>query len=261
MRKPALWPRNTHRWLSVVIVAPMLLVAATGILFEYVQPMGWRNQQVNAGWLPGYSARPSDPVKDIRGVIPDGAALWIAGRTGLYRVQGSMVKAVPALEQQELRNLYVTPQGLLATSPQGLWLVKNDDARLVLKGLVLQASGNEQQLFAVVRGRGPMVSTNGGADWAPLDPQQVSALASLPAVAATGRIAISQLIHDLHTGKALTGESGEAVWNHIVGLSLLFLCCTGFYMWWKHQKNGNGSRPKAVSRKAKAGKPAEEAAR
>jgi hypothetical protein len=142
------------------------------------------------------------------------------------------------LAKEDIRSLVATPQGALAISQQGLWKETQGEWKNILKGPVLQANGDAGTLTAVLRGKGPQVSRDGGANWEPLMPVLKPALASLPKSDAPVEVTLAQLVKDLHTGKALVTDKAEWIWQDVMGLVLVFLSCSGFYMWWSKRRAG-----------------------
>lgn len=250
MRKILTWPRRWHAWLAVALLLPFLLIAVTGILFAHGPALGFRDIRVPVGWLPGYGA---DSGPAVRGAAPAGDGWWVLAPQGVVRVTGDRAVVVAALAREEIRSLVATPQGTLAVSPQGLWKESGGEWRKVLRGPVLQAGGDAGALVAVLRGKGPQVSHDGGATWAPLVPALQPALATLPAPDAAPRVTLAQLVHDLHTGKALVTEKAEWIWQDLMGLVLVFLSGSGFYMWWSKRRAARRAAAAIAVQAARAG--------
>ncbi|MCD6060487.1 MAG: hypothetical protein K0S16_798 [Moraxellaceae bacterium] len=233
MRKLLNWPRRWHAWLAIALLLPFLIIAVTGVLFAHGPSLGFREIRVPVGWLPGYGES-GGPV--LRSAAPSGGVWWVLAPQGVVRVENGVAQVVPALAQEDIRSLVVTPQGVLGVSQQGLWKETQGEWEKILKGPVLQANGDAQTLTAMLRGKGPQVSRDGGASWEPLQSALAPALAALPKSDAPTEVTLAQLVHDLHTGKALFTGKAEWVWQDVMGLTLLFLACSGFYMWWSKRR-------------------------
>lgn len=241
MRKILTWPRRWHAWLAIALLLPFFIIAITGILFAHGPSLGFREIRVPVGWLPGYGQEGGPAV---RGAVPAGDGWWVLAPQGVVRVAGGQAEIVAALAKEDIRSLALTPQGALAVSQQGLWKETQGEWKKVLRGPVLQAGGDATALVAVLRGKGPQVSRDGGASWEPLAPALKPALAALPKAEAPAEITLAQLVHDLHTGKALVTDKAEWIWQDVMGLVLVFLSGSGFYMWW--------SKRRAATRRAAA---------
>jgi hypothetical protein len=234
MRHVLTWPRRWHAWLAIVLLLPFLLIAITGVLFAHGPTLGFREIRVPVGWLPAYGQEGGAMIKSA---ARRGDTWWLVAPQGLVQIENGQARVVAALAQEDVRSLQVTPQGVLAISAQGLWQETQGEWKKILKGPVLQATGDAHTLTAVLRGKGPQVSTDGGASWQPLAPALNPALATLPAAAPTPTtITLAQLVHDLHTGKALVTDKAAWVWQDVLGAVLLFLTGSGFYMWWSKRR-------------------------
>lgn len=233
MRSILNWPRRWHAWLAIALFLPFIVLAITGILFAHGPSLGFREIRVPVGWLPGYGQE-GGPA--IRSAAQSGSVWWVVTAQGVARVEDGRAEVVPALAREDIRSLQVTPQGVLAVSQQGLWKEQQGEWKKILKGPVLQANGDARTLTAVLRGKGPQLSHDGGTTWQPLLPVLKPALAMLPKSDAPAEITLAQLVHDLHTGKALVTDKAEWVWQDVLGLTLLFLAGSGFYMWWSKRR-------------------------
>jgi uncharacterized iron-regulated membrane protein len=236
MSKPVFWPRRWHGGLAIVLALPFGLMAVTGFLFAQGNLLGTRNIHVNASWLPGYQGN-ADARPAIRAAAVEGDTWWVITRGGVLRVEGNIATPVDALAPEEVRSLIATPQGLLAIGGKGLWLEQGGEWMLILKGPIVQASGDAHTLVAILRNRGAQISQDGGDSWQPLAPRLLTALQKMTWPAgANNRISLAQLIHDLHTGSALFGERAAWIWEDMLALSLFFLCSSGIYMWWTKRR-------------------------
>lgn len=233
MRKLLLWPRRWHAWLAIVLLVPFLIIAVTGVLFAHGNALGFRQMRVAVGWLPGYGP---DGNAQIRSAARSGDGWWLLSAQGVLRVANDKASIVPALAREDVRSLLATPQGVLAVSSQGLWKESAGEWKKILNGPVLQANGDSTTLTAVLRGKGVQFSSDGGVSWQPLAPLVTPALAALPVDVAPVEITVAQLVHDLHTGKALVTGKAEWIWQDVMGLVLCFLSCSGLYMWWTRQR-------------------------
>lgn len=237
-RPPLRWPRQWHGTLAVVVLLPFLILAVTGVLFAHGNALGLRQIQVPVAWLPGYGA---DDQPALRSAVPDGKAWWLLTPQGVVRLENGRAQTVAALRQAEVRSLQATPQGLIAIGARGLWQERRGDWRLILRGPVLQAGGDGKVLTALLRGRGLVASHDGGQSWQPLAPALAPALAGLaPVGPREARISLAQLVHDLHTGRALLTEKWDWLWQDVLGLVLCFLAGSGVYLWWRRPRGSRG---------------------
>lgn len=247
MRNILTWPRRWHAWLAIALLLPFLLLAVTGMLFAHGPSLGFREIRVSVGWLPGYGGEGGPAVRSAAAV---GDSWWLLAPQGVVRVANGQAEVVPALADADIRSLVATPQGVLAIGQQGLWKETQGEWQKILKGPVLQASGDAGTLTAVLRGKGPQLSRDGGAHWEPLMPALKPALATLPKADAATEITLAQLVKDLHTGKAFIGDKAEWLWQDVLGLTLLFLTGSGFYMWWSKRR---ATRLRLVTETTQAG--------
>lgn len=228
--------RAWHRWTSLVLVLPVLIVAVTAITMSHRKSLGTEELTVSANWLPGYRGalaqtgrnEPRASLTTTRGDT------YIGTLNGLYRLAGTQLVAVEALAGTQIRGLADAPWGRVAAAKGGIWLEQNGNWQRVLKDDAWSAvSRPDGSVVVALRDKG-LVSSNDGRHWQ-VDARAAMALSSLPSDAAEP-VTLARLIMDLHTGKALLGKDGEWVWIDLVGLSLALLALTGAYMWWRTQR-------------------------
>lgn len=230
--------RTWHKWLGVVLALPMLIVAVTAIFLSHKASLQLNDIQVNAAWLPGYSAAAMQAARmDMRsGIVARSGTQYIGTKTGLYRIEDGRAVAVEALAGKEVRSLAETPHGLIAATRQGLWRETRDGWQQVLRGDAWQVSAAANgTLDAVFRKDGLKRSKDGGATWQ-AEPGAMQALASVPMLHQPEKITLSTLMFDLHTGEAFLGKDWEWIWIDLVGAVMAFLALTGIYMWWRGER-------------------------
>ena len=236
MRKSFSWPRHWHAWLAITLLLPFLLVALTGFLFAHGNALGLRQIRVPVGWLPAYR---TGAGTEIRSAVRTGVTWWLATPQGLVRIDAGKATLVPAFAWEDVRSLSATPQGPLVVTGKGLWREERGQWTKILKGPVTQASADGEVLTAMLRGKGGRISEDGGKTWQPLDALLQPALSTLPEASMSSRIPLSQLVHDVHTGKAFFTEKAAWLWQDLLALVLCFLSCSGFYMWRAKRRRSN----------------------
>lgn len=229
MRKTLSWPRRWHGWLAIVLALPFLLLAITGVFFAHGNALGFRQIYVSATPWPGY---PQAGTLEIRAAARSGDVWWLATSQGLVKAENGSAVVASDLGDAEVKILQATPQGVLAIAGDGLWREEQGSWKRILKGVVTQANGDAQVLTAVLKGKGVQVSADGGQTWNPLEPAIKPALATLPVSQKPAEVTLSQLVKDLHTGKALFTDKFSWIWQDLMGFVLCFLAFSGAYMWW-----------------------------
>lgn len=233
--KPPMQWRWWHKWLGIVLLLPLLLVAVTAILLAHDGTLGLRQMLVTADWLPGYGK--STAGVEIRAAQRLGDTDYVATRIGLFALRSGEVEAVPALRGTELRDLAVSGDRLYAAARTGIWAGKAGETewRHLLKAeawsVNIRADGS---LVAATRERGLVVSEDGGAHWRS-ESGMARAVAEQGGID-PGAVSVGRLVLDLHTGKALLGRDYEWLWIDITGAAMAFLTISGFVMWWRARR-------------------------
>lgn len=234
MRKPSLWPRQWHAWLAIALLLPFLLIAITGALFAHGNTLGLRQIRIPVTWLPAYQAA---ATPEIRSAVRTGETWWLASPQGLIRIEAGQALVVAAFAREDVLSLINSSQGLLVISAQGLWRQQQGKWTKILSGPLTQASADEQMLIVNARGKGTLTSQDNGATWQPLSTEVKTALSTLATIGTAGpELTVAQLVHDLHTGKALFTDKAAWLWQDFLALVLSFLALSGFYMWWTKRR-------------------------
>ncbi|WP_428246686.1 PepSY domain-containing protein [Ferrovibrio sp.] len=253
--KPPMQWRWWHKWLGIILLLPLLIVAVTAILLAHDRSLGLRQMLVAADWLPGYGEAMAGV--EIRAAQRVGDMDYVATRLGLFTVRNGSVETIAALRGTELRDLAVAGDRLYAAARTGIWTGQAGQAewRQLLKAeawsVNIRADGS---VAAATRERGLVVSEDGGAHW-----RSESGLARIVAEQSgvdPGAITLNRLILDLHTGKALFGKDYEWLWIDITGAAMVFLSVSGFIMWWRARRQRlrlEGLRQQKLAAQAAAG--------
>jgi hypothetical protein len=233
--KPPMQWRWWHKWLGIVLMLPLFLVAVTAVLLAHDGTLGLRRMLVTADWLPGYGNAMSGV--EIRAAQRLADTDYVATRIGLFALRNGEVEAVAALRGTELRDLAVSGDRLYAAARTGIWVGGAGQAewRQVLKAeawsVNLRADGS---LVAATRERGLVVSEDGGAQWR-AESDMARAIAEQGGID-PGAVSLGRLVLDLHTGKALLGKDYEWLWIDLTGAAMAFLTVSGFVMWWRMRR-------------------------
>lgn len=240
--KLAVSSRSWHSWSAIVLALPIFIVAITSILMVHGQALGFREATVKAGWLPGYGNEPAaDPLTTIRTLLVTGAGEWIGTQQGLLLNSANGVQLIDAFAGQEIRGLVALGEQVFVLTQQGLWAEKAGTWKRINQGPVFGAFAAEGALYMVSPRSGVLMSHDSGDTW--LKPEALAAtLKAAPVPPVTGEITVARLVHDMHTGVAFLGRSGEWLWVDIIAISLALLVLTGIYMWWSAQKRKRAAR-------------------
>lgn len=238
--------RIWHSRLAIVLALPIFIIAITSVLMTHGQTLGFREATVNAGWLPGYGDAPvADPAQRVRTMMVTNAGMWIGTQQGLLLKTdsgvNSSVKVIEKFAGHEIRNLINAAGVPYVLTQQGLWAEKGGEWKRINQGPVFNAFAAEGALYMMSPRDGVRVSHDGGDTWAKAD-ALAQALAAAPMPTPSGEMTVAQLVHDLHTGVAFLGRSGEWLWVDVTGISLGLIVLTGIYMWWGAQKRKRAAR-------------------
>lgn len=232
--KPPMQWRWWHKWLGIVLLLPLLIVAVTAILLAHDRSLGLRSMTVAADWLPGYGEAGSGV--EIRAAQRHGDTDYVATRLGLFTLRDGQVEAVAALHGVELRDLAASGDRLYAAARNGVWAGSGQgEWRLLLKAEAWSVNvRTDGSLAAATRERGLLVSEDGGVTWRS-EAGMARAIAEQSGID-PGAVSLGRLILDLHTGKALLGKQYEWLWIDITGAAMVFLTISGFVMWWRARR-------------------------
>ena len=225
--------RKWHAWISFVLAFPILLVAITAILITHGPALGFRDINVNASWLPGYTAITK---REVVTTLHTPGELWIGTATGLFLQTANGISEVEGFSGQEIRTLLRIDNTVLVLTTQGLFAQHNDRWEKIVRGPVNNVYADDGAIYAMSRGKGLQSSRDGGASWQSVVDASV-ALSKLPPISSVPATAVlARVIRDIHTGDALVGKERGWVWVDAVGGTMTFLGITGIVLWWKGQR-------------------------
>jgi hypothetical protein len=233
--------RSWHKWTSLIVALPILIVAVTAIFISHRKALAIDDMNVAAGWLPGYQAASAQKGRNEAraSLISASGETYVGTMSGLYRLTGAQLVAIEELTGTQIRGLAEAPWGRVAAAKGGIWLEQDGKWQRVLKGDAWSAASQpDGSIVVAIRDKGLLASSD-GRRWQ-ADAQLAAALAALPA--GSEPITLGKLVMDLHTGKALFGKDGEWIWIDLVALSLSLLALTGVYMWWRGQRRRAAQR-------------------
>lgn len=222
------------KWVSIALLIPMFIIGATAIFIAHDKSLGTQDLQL-APAMAGNAMNMKMPEVIVRDVATVGDATFIASQAGLFRMVGGFPVREPGIPKGEFRSVKADAAGTLyAAGKYGLWQRAGSGAWTQLRegdfhGLGLMPNG----IVAYLKDQGTLLSSDGGKSWI-----EAPGFAKLGVLAAREPEAytLQKLVMDLHTGKFFFGKSAEWIWIDILGATLLMLCLTGGWMWWRSQK-------------------------
>lgn len=232
VRSVAFW----HRWLSLLIILPLLPIAVTGIVLNHVDNLGLDRHYVEHAWLLDWydiDLAPPETGYRVEGRWITGyeGALWLDAN----RIGDTETALVGATASDDL---------LAAATHESLWLLL-PGGEVVDRLRLQQLPGPPQALsqadgkLLLRTGSGQFQSDNAGLNWQPTTqawPESARTQALPPAVAAEIQrqaerqsLTWEQVVLDLHSGNAL-GGLGVLIAD-LVALMLVVLALTGSWLW------------------------------
>lgn len=225
--------RKWHAWISFVLAVPILLVAITAILITHGPALGFRDINVKANWLPGYS---TITKREVATTLHAPDALWVGTASGLFVQTAAGVSEVENFSGQEIRTLLRIENTVFVLTTQGLFAQHDERWEKVIRGPVNSAYVDDGAIYAMSRGKGLQASRDGGKSWQPVTDAS-AALSQLPPISSVPVTAVlARVIRDIHTGDALLGKERGWIWVDAVGGTMAFLGITGLVLWWKGQR-------------------------
>jgi len=219
--------RRWHAWMGVISAVCMLLVAVTAILLE--APRSWRLGEITVpvSIVPGYAATGADRILTqvkCALTLADGTA-YVGTRKGLFSVQAGRAAPVTELRGKDIFNLDLHECRLLVGTRESAWLRTPDGRWSMVADSRGAASFTADGRILFNRGAdGLHVTADLGRTWTPL----TEVNAALRAGPYPDRVTLSQLALDLHTGSALVGSRGVALYVYLVSAVLIALAISGF---------------------------------
>lgn len=239
--------RRMHRWLGLALLAPLLLLAATGILLNHTEGLGLDQRHAGAGWLTRlYGIEPQPPD----GGYPVGER-WISHARDTVFLDARPIDEMPGPLLGAARL-----DGVLAVATPRAVSLYTADGRTV-DTVELPADAQPATAFAVAGDRA-MLSTPGktyaldegmtGWTAGSASPGETMRERPLPAALReriTRKLAASTLswervLLDLHSGR-LFGRLGPWLMD-LAGLAVAVLAATGCVMWWRVTRPRRRSR-------------------
>lgn len=228
--------RVWHKWSGLLIALPILIVALSAFLMAHRKTLGTEDIKVAAQWLPGYQATPANATRnEARSMLRTvGGETYVGTLGGLYRLTGDRLVAVEEIGDTQIRGLAEAAWGRVAAARSGIWLETDGKWQRIVKGDAWNATNQpDGSIVVAIRDKG-LLASHDGRRWQ-ADPGVTTALGSLQNDA-DEPIALSRLVFDLHTGRALFGKEGEWIWIDLLSLALCLLALTGVYMWWRTKR-------------------------
>lgn len=228
--------RSWHRWVSVSLSLPILVVALTAIFMAHRKSLGAEEILVAAQWLPGYrsTAAKGRSFEARAALTARSGVIYLGTLNGLYRLVDGKLVVVEDIGATQVRSLAETSWGIVVAARNGIWLERDGQWKKVHKGdawsITTRSDGG---VIVAVKDQG-LLGSRDGKRWE-ADAQLAATLATLPAGAAEP-ITLGRLAMDIHTGKALLGKDAEWIWIDLVALALSLLGLTGLWMWWRSQR-------------------------
>jgi hypothetical protein len=226
--------RGWHKWVSIVLLVPMFIIGATAIFIAHDKALGTEEVKL-APAMAGNAMNMKMPEVIVRDVAVAGGTTFIASQAGLFRLDAGAPAREPGLPHAEFRSIKADAAGnIFAAGKYGLWQRGASGAWAQRRkgdfhGLGLTPAG----IVAYAKDEGTLLSTDGGKNWAEAPGfGKIASLAAREPEAYT----LKKLVMDLHTGKFFFGKSAEWIWIDILGATLILLCLTGGWIWWRSQK-------------------------
>lgn len=226
--------RGWHKWVSIALLVPVFIIGVTAIFIAHDKALGTQDVKLSSS-LAGNAMDMKKPEVIVRDVAVVGASTFVASQAGLFRLDSNGAVREPGIPAGEFRSVKADADGnLYAAGKNGLWQRPANGAWSELRkgdfhGLGVTPAG----IVAYLKDKGALLSADGGKTW-----NEAPGFGKIATLAAREPEAYSlqKLVIDLHTGKFFFGKQAEWVWIDILGATLIMLCLTGGWMWWRSQK-------------------------
>ncbi|MCM2251072.1 MAG: PepSY domain-containing protein [Ramlibacter sp.] len=219
--------RNWHTWGSVALGLPLLLVGLTTIFIAHEKALGTQDILI-----PGAAAGASVP--EVRSSAMVGSEQWIGAAVGVFRLEGNRLTPIDGSPKDEIRGIAAAAGGVLLAGKKGLWRLEGGKAAHVYKGDCWQVGAVQGSYAAACKDSGGLLVSTDGRQW---EKRALDFPARLPAGAGAGAgKPLSKIILDVHTGKLFFGKEYEWIWIDLLGLACVGLGITGLTLWMRGRR-------------------------
>lgn len=243
------WFRRLHRWLGIVVLVFVLLLAVTGIALNHADQWGLDRRHVDWGWvLAAYGIEAPAPEASFEAgghrATLVGERLYFDGRElarGIEALAGT-VTARELVVVAAARDVFLlTPVGeLVERIPVGERLPHTIAALGMMSERVVLKSGDALYRFddELLQVEPWPDGVSDGVRWSAPTPIGASELDAIEALYRGHGVTMERLLLDLHSGRLFT-RLGTLVMDAVAVL-LILLGLTGLWMWLA--RPGNGQR-------------------
>ena len=216
--------RRWHAWISIFALVFAILVCLTAILLEHLGGWGLGSVGVPSRWFPGYQTTANHLGQIKCALLTSDEEVYIGTRKGLLHLSGGECRSVPQLEGLDIFNIDQQEARILVGTRESTWLFEADQWKRISDFRGAATFAEDGRIVHIQGSHGLFVTADLGATWTELTAvNETMAEAPLPEV-----VSLSQLVLDLHTGKALFGPEGEWIYVDALSSALLALAITGF---------------------------------
>ncbi len=241
------WVRQSHRWLGLIVLLPLIVASITGVLLNHADDFGLREKTVTSSWVQSRYGMTLEGQPTAFGM--DGKALAAHWDGQIFFQNTSAASELPLAGAVPLRD------GLAIATPAAVYyygldgeLIETLDELTLPTGPILRAGRNEDLALVLETAEGLHLSDSELISFSPLDPLKSSndiqwSTKEVPSENDLAQwkksffgdgIPLDRVLLDLHSGK-LFGPVGKWIWDILV-IGILILSITGFLLFLKHRK-------------------------
>lgn len=146
--------RNWHTWSSVALGVPLLLVGLTTIFIAHEKSLGTKDIVVPLN-------KPMAETMEIRSSAHVNGEQWIGTKQGVFRLDGDHAMAVNGSPKDEIRGMLPAGNAVLLAGKKALWRMEDGQATAVYKGDCWQVAVNNGGYSAACKDMGLLASADG----------------------------------------------------------------------------------------------------
>ncbi len=221
------YSRKWHIWLGVAFAIPLLIVGMTTIFLAHDKALKLDEHLISSSYFPGYYG--SKMVSnEIKSYFKDAEGVEYFGyKLGLHVKKDGVSTPLAFFDKHEIRRIEKLGDTLLVGTKKALFMEHKNGFKEVLKKDIWDVSVREGMVSVTTNKEGLFQSS---------DLKTWHSIQTQTSQSELKSVSLKKLNLDLHTGKALFGDTWMWIWQDILALCILFFIISGVYLWYPKKR-------------------------